>query len=234
MSAAETKTADVHSHVHEQPPLPAHQFDDVAQQHDAEEFGMWLFLATEILFFGGLFLAYGLYRLHDETAFIRASHHLSIRLGALNTMILLGSSLTMALAVHAAEIGNRKQLLQYLAATMLLGTAFLGVKAYEYSEKFQPVAPGSRYCLVPMVGMMDPDLPPHEQMFFFLYFVMTGLHALHMVIGLGIMAILLFKANHGAYLGDYASPVHVTGLYWHFVDIVWVFLFPLLYLVGVH
>jgi len=231
MSAAETKVADPHQHGHAdshgRPPMPAHQFDDVAQQHDADEFGMWLFLATEVLFFGGLFLAYGLYRLHDESAFVKASHHLDIWLGALNTTVLLTSSLTMALAVHEAEAGNRRRLLQYLAATMLLGAVFLGIKGIEYADKFH-------HKLVPLAGFMDPTVPPHEQMFLFLYFVMTGLHALHMVIGIGIMKILWWKAYRGGLLGDYASPVHVTGLYWHFVDIVWVFLFPLLYLVGVH
>lgn len=225
-NAAAAKT-DAHAPAHVGPTLPAHQFDDIAQQHDADEFGMWLFLATEVLFFGGLFASYGVYRLHDEESFIKASHHLGIWLGTLNTAVLLTSSLTMALAVHAADQGSRRRLLQFLTATMLLGTVFLGIKGLEYAEKFHDR-------IVPLAGYMDPSISAREQMFFFFYFVMTGLHALHMIIGLGVMTVLWLKAYRGGLLGDYASPVHVTGLYWHFVDIVWVFLFPLLYLVGVH
>ena len=211
-------------------PALHHQFEDLAQQHEADEMGMWLFLATEVLFFGGLFLAYSLYRLQDEAAFAAASHHMDLWLGTANTAVLLCSSLTMALAVHAAQSSQRKLLEGMLGATMTLGVVFLCIKSSEYYHKYVEH-------LAPLFGLpfeYDGPGPEHAQMFFGLYFVMTGIHALHMIVGLGVMSWLVWKARRGGLLGDFSAPVHITGLYWHFVDIVWVFLFPFLYLIGAH
>jgi len=207
----------------------AHHFDDMAQQNDAATFGMWVFLVTEVLFFGGLFCAYSIYRAWYPEAFAAASHSLDITLGAVNTAALITSSLTMALAVHASQTGNRKLLMIFLVATMLLGMVFLGIKAVEYAEKFtEHHVPG------PSFHFEDEALATHAQLFFSLYFVMTGLHALHMVIGLGIMTWMLVWAWNGTINTEYSSPIEISGLYWHFVDIVWIFLFPLLYLLGRH
>lgn len=211
-------------------PALHHQFEDLAQQHEADEMGMWLFLATEVLFFGGLFLGYSLYRLQDEEAFAAASHHMDLWLGTANTAVLLCSSLTMALAVHAAQSSQRKLLEGMLGATMTLGVVFLCIKSYEYYHKYvEHLAP-----LFSLPFDYDGPAPEHAQMFFGLYFVMTGIHALHMIVGLGVMSWLLWNARRGGLLGDFSAPVQITGLYWHFVDIVWVFLFPFLYLIGAH
>ncbi|HMC12522.1 MAG TPA: cytochrome c oxidase subunit 3 family protein [Pirellulaceae bacterium] len=206
----------------------AHHFDDLQQQHEAGEMGMWLFLCTEIMFFGGLFLAYTIYRTHDEAAFAAASRELDLFWGTVNTAVLLTSSLTMALAAHAAETYQKKKLIVLLTATMILGSAFIGIKGMEYHHKYV-------HELMPLLGLpfvWHGASPGHAELFFDLYFLMTGVHALHMLIGLGVMLVLLGKASRGGLLGDFSAPVRITGLYWHFVDIVWVFLFPLLYLIG--
>jgi len=206
----------------------AHQFDDLTQQNEADDLGMWLFLCTELMFFGGMFLAYTIYRTRDEATFAAASAKLELLWGTVNTVVLLTSSLTMALAVHAAEVRQRRKLIMLLLGTMVLGTAFLSIKFMEYYHKYV-------HELMPLAGLpfkWDGTSPGHAEMFFDLYFAMTGIHALHMIIGLGIMLVLLVKATRGGLLGDFSGPVRVTGLYWHFVDMVWVFLFPLLYLIG--
>jgi cytochrome c oxidase subunit 3 len=206
----------------------AHHFDDAEQQHEAGQLGMWLFLVTEILFFGGMFTAYVVYRSLYPGAFAHASHHLDVRLGTVNTAVLISSSLTMALAVHAAQTGSRRGTLMWLVLTALLGTTFLGIKSYEYAHKFhEGLVPG------PHFTYPGPDAP-QAQLFFGLYFAMTGVHALHMVIGLGILAWLMREARRGRFGPAYHTPVELTGLYWHFVDIVWIFLFPFLYLIGRH
>lgn len=214
---------------HDSPQSPlAHQFDDLTQQNEADDLGMWIFLCTELMFFGGMFLAYTIYRTRYEEAFAAASHELDLMWGTLNTGILLTSSLTMALAVHAAESSQRQKLIQLLIATVALGTTFVAIKSMEYYEKYL-------HGLMPLFGLpfkWDGPSPGHAELFFDLYFVMTGVHALHMIIGLTIMLVLLVKAERGGLMGDFASPVRITGLYWHFVDMVWVFLFPLLYLIG--
>jgi cytochrome c oxidase subunit III len=207
----------------------AHHFDDMAQQNDAATFGMWVFLVTEVLFFGGLFCAYSIYRSWYPEAFAAASHSLDITLGAVNTAALITSSLTMALAVHASQTGERKLLMIFLVVTMLLGLVFLGIKAVEYAEKFtEHHVPG------PSFHFEEEAVSAHAQLFFSLYFVMTGLHALHMIIGLGIMTWMLVWVWNGTITPEYSSPIEISGLYWHFVDIVWIFLFPLLYLIGRH
>jgi cytochrome c oxidase subunit 3 len=206
----------------------AHQFEDLPQQHEAVTLGMWLFLITEIMFFGGLFAAYGVYRSTHPQAWHEGSLHLDVVLGGVNTAVLITSSLTMALAVRAAQIGKRKELVLFLVLTMLFGAAFLGIKAFEYAHKFEAgLVPGVAFTYN---GANAPQL----QLFFLFYFIMTGMHALHMVIGLGVMTVLVVLAARGRLLGDFHKPVEVAGLYWHFVDIVWIFLFPLLYLIGRH
>ena len=208
-----------------------HHFDNAQQQREAAELGMWVFLATEVLFFGGLFTSYTVYRLQYEQTFAQASHHMDLFWGTVNTAVLLCSSLTMALAVLAAQAGKRKPLVALLSATIVLGSAFLGIKFLEYYHKYQEA-------LIPFPGWPRGGFSQFgaeagaAKLFFYLYFAMTGLHALHMVIGVGILATLLWIAVRGGLLAERSTPVHISGLYWHFVDIVWVFLFPLLYLVG--
>jgi cytochrome c oxidase subunit 3 len=209
-------------------PALAHHFDDLGQQQEAATLGMWVFLLTEILFFGGLFLVYTIYRSWYPEAFAAASHHLDIPLGTINTAVLIASSLTMALAVHAAQLNWRRGIMIFIVLTMILGGVFLGIKAVEYSHKFhEHLVPGALF-------QFEAEHVRPAQIFFSLYFMMTGLHALHMLIGMGLM-IWMFVWAHNGTLGDgYYSPVEVVGLYWHFVDIVWIFLFPLLYLIGRH
>jgi cytochrome c oxidase subunit 3 len=216
-----------HDDRHHHPAL-AHHFDTLAQQKEASTLGMWVFLVTEVLFFGGLFLTYLVYRSSYPEAFAFASHELDVTLGTINTAVLIGSSLTMALAVHAAQTGDRRWLMLFLAATMVLGVVFLGIKSFEYYEKFtEHHIPGPGF-------VFEAEYFRHAQLFFSLYFVMTGLHAIHMIVGLGIMTWMLVWAWNGTITSDYASPIEISGLYWHFVDIVWIFLFPLLYLIGRH
>ena len=203
----------------------AHQFDDVEQQREASTLGMWVFLTTEILFFGAMFLGYAVYRSAYGKAFADASGHLNVVLGSLNTAVLLCSSLTMAMAVHEAQRGHRRTLIRFLVLTMFLGAVFLGIKFYEYYVKWhEGFVPGAHFT-------WPGDDPRHASIFFLFYFIMTGMHALHMVIGLGLMTVLVILSAKGKFTALYNTPVELSGLYWHFVDIVWVFLFPLLYLV---
>jgi cytochrome c oxidase subunit III len=206
----------------------AHQFDDAEQQVDASTLGMWTFLATEILFFGGMFVIYVVYRLSYPQAFAAASHHLDVVLGTVNTGVLIGSSLTMVLAVFSAQMGRRRGQILFLAATLLLGLIFLGIKGVEYQHKFQEH-------LVPGAGFQFNEADPrHAAIFFSLYFAMTGMHAFHMVIGAGLLMWMALRAWRREFSADYYTPVEMVGLYWHFVDVVWIFLFPLLYLIGRH
>jgi cytochrome c oxidase subunit 3 len=211
------------------PAALAHQFDSLEQQREASTLGMWVFLVTEVLFFGGLFLTYTIYRAWYPDAFAAASHSLDVTLGTINTVVLITSSLTMALAVRAAQLGQRKLVMMFLVATMALGAVFLGIKSVEYYHKFaEHHVPG------PDFAFEAPEYARHAQIFFSLYFVMTGLHAVHMVIGFGIMLVMLWWTWKGIITPEYYSPIEISGLYWHFVDIVWIFLFPLLYLLGRH
>lgn len=205
----------------------AHHFHDLQQQRESAELGMWLFLVTEIMFFGAIFAAYFVYRFLYPDEFAALSSTMDVTLGTINTAVLLTSSFTMALSVHAAHESHRKQLLGYLTATMVLGTVFLGIKAYEYHHKYEehliPFFQGFRFSAMGQEG---------ASVFLNLYFAMTGLHALHMIIGLGLMGTLCAMAYRGDLLGDRSTLVHNAGLYWHFVDLVWVYLFPFFYLVG--
>ncbi|HEX8287558.1 MAG TPA: cytochrome c oxidase subunit 3 [Pyrinomonadaceae bacterium] len=308
-----THAADANDHYH--PPGLQHQFEDMGQQQESVSIGMWLFLVQEIMFFGGLFTVYLVFRSRYPMAFAAGSNHLDIFWGAGNTVVLIISSLTMALAVHYAQLGKRMAQVVCIILTMILGATFLGVKAVEYTNKYQegivpvtglnlrtgvhdteapysvPLDPnmsekqsldapasveqnkgvsgeqhGKEHTYVNPTGsfiwedtslaqlaqrenfLTDAEkigyfsgnrLDPHKfrdkvRIFYWIYFAMTGLHALHMIIGLGLMAWLLWKAWMGTFTADYYSPVEMSGLYWHFVDIVWIFLFPLLYLLGRH
>ncbi len=205
------------------------QFDTPWQQKDASTLGMWIFLITEIMFFGGMFLCYTIYRNAYPNVFGAASSTLSATIGAINTCVLLCSSFTMVLAVRSGQLGNRKAIELFLVLTMLLGLVFLGIKGYEWHEKFvEHHVPG------PSFHMENEPLQGQAQLFFSLYFAMTGLHALHMVVGVGILTTLLVQTHKGKFSADYYTPIDIAGLYWHFVDIIWIFLFPLLYLIGRH
>ena len=289
-----SKHADTHEH-HHQPGLQ-HQFEDMAQQEESVSIGMWMFLVQEIMFFGGLFTAYLVFRSKYPMAFAAGSNHLDAFLGGLNTLVLIVSSLTMALTVYYAQKSNRNMQVILIALTMMFGATFLGVKAVEYTDKYNNG-------LVPVTGLnkkvkaahgaehaAEPEKPCYQvthgeehvyvnprgefqwtdcslaklaqdekilttaekngyfsngeidaekfrdkvRIFFWIYFVMTGLHALHMIVGLGLMTWLGYKAFRNTYSSEYYMPVEMSGLYWHFVDIVWIFLFPLLYLLGRH
>jgi cytochrome c oxidase subunit III len=219
---------------HAQNAALAHQFQDLVQQHDTDTLGIWVFLVTEIMFFGGLFASYAILRWAYFAAFEAGSHLLDVRLGAINTVVLLGSSLTMALSVRSAQIGNRRALVLFLILTMVLGGVFLGVKASEYDQKFvEHIVPSLDWAPKgEVLARLAPGGLDHAQLYFFFYFAMTGLHALHMIIGMGLLLWLVLRARKGTFTPDYFAPVEVVGLYWHFVDIVWIFLFPLLYLIG--
>ena len=258
---------------HAHHPALQHHFDTMGQQKEAAVIGMWVFLLTEILFFGGLFVAYMIYRVWYFDAFAEASRRLSLFWGGLNTAVLIGSSLTMALAVRAAQTNNRKWTVNWLVLTMLLGCVFLGVKVIEYEDKFANYeVPGPNYnwsyheqhaagapstalgasgehppaslaagveAPAAAAGHRELALTPAQlqnttQIYFSLYFTMTGLHALHMIIGVGLMMVITWMAYKGRFDAEYYTPVEMSGLYWHFVDIVWIFLFPLLYLVERH
>lgn len=210
------------------PSVIAEQFEDVEQQREASSLGMWVFLITEVMFFGGLFLSYTIYRVIYAEAFADASRHLDVTLGTINTAALICSSFTMALAVHSAQTGHRKLLMTYLFATMLIGLVFLGIKLTEWSHEIEKH-------LVPGHSFIYPG--PYTQpakLFFSLYFLMTGIHALHLFIGVCVVTVLLVQSWRGRFSPLYHTPIEVVGLYWHFVDIVWLFLYPLLYLIDVY
>lgn len=237
------------------PSYLAHHFETVEQQRESAWLGMWVFLVTEVMFFGGLFAAYTIYRMWYPEAFIVGSHSLSIEWGGLNTVVLLLSSLTMALAVHAGHLHKRKALAGWLVATMLLGLVFLGVKVIEYSAKIDHhLVPGDTFnphyavdkllhsppaghdghlSLSQASAAVVTQHPEPLQIFYSIYFTMTGMHAIHMIIGEILMLVMLIMTLKGRF-DEYSNPIDISGLYWHFVDIVWIFLFPLLYLIGRH
>lgn len=208
--------------------LVPEQFDDRVQQHLAASLGMWIFLSTEVLFFGGLIASYTVYRYLYLPAFEIGSRDLSVLWGATNTAVLICSSLTMALAVRAAQLGKRKQIIMFLVPTLILGFVFLFIKfvmEWWKTEYVHGLAPAVNFTYA------GPHAR-HVELFMFFYFVLTGLHALHMIIGCGILITLIILASRGRFDNGRSNPVEIAGLYWHFVDIVWIFLFPLLYLIG--
>ena len=283
-----------HQHHEEHPSWMQHHFETPLQQYDSAKLGMWLFLATEILLFGGLFCAYAVYRSTHPEIFIWAHHLLDTKLGAINTVILLTSSLTMAWAVRCAQLGQRRLLVVLLSLTLLGGFGFLGIKYLEYSSKYrhgllwgkhykpdphylaehfglpegEPTSatpPGTaaqatsaaptptpkpagfsveRTTLRPAASpppgrapagsehahAVGPQ-PEYVHVFFSIYFLMTGLHGLHVLAGMAIIAWLIVRALRGQFGPDYYTPVDLGGLYWHLVDLIWIFLFPLLYLI---
>lgn len=258
--------ADGHGHAQTNEahhPALQHHFDTMAQQKEAAVLGMWVFLLTEILFFGGLFVAYMVYRIWYFDAFAEGSRSLSLFWGGLNTAVLIASSLTMAMGVRCAQTNKRHATVNWLILTMILGAVFLGVKVIEYADKFEhhhvpgynfqwaaehpSTPPGAGEAATGAEGgehasegggrelSLSPDeLQRTTQIYFSLYFTMTGLHALHMIIGIGLMSVITWMAWKGKFDAEYYTPVEMSGLYWHFVDIVWIFLFPLLYLVERH
>jgi cytochrome c oxidase subunit 3 len=228
---------------HEHPSYQRHHFVSMEQQNETVSFGMWLFLLTEIMFFGGLFTAYLIYRNWYYPAFVAASHTLNIVEGSLNTLVLITSSFTMAMGVWCAETKRHKGLVWSLIATLILG---LGFKADEYHEKYVlHHIPGTTFSAEGFVHPNEealkagekplaPDMAAKTEVYFSLYFAMTGMHALHMIIGIALLSGMLFKAWRGGYMNGHIAFVENFGLYWHFVDIVWIFLFPLLYLISRH
>lgn len=214
------------------------QFQTLDQQRESATLGMWVFLITEVMFFGGLFLTYTINRGIYSVAFAEASRELNVNMGGGNTAVLILSSFTMAMAVWASQTGKKKQIILFLIATLVLGSVFLGVKYFEYAEKFHHhLIPGPGFAFHPKsveAIAQDPYIHSHAQLFFSLYFGMTGLHALHMIVGAGLLIWLIRQASRGRFTPEYNTPVELVGLYWHFVDIVWIYLFPLLYLIDRH
>jgi cytochrome c oxidase subunit 3 len=233
------------------------QFETLEQQKESASLGMWVFLSTEVLFFGGLFMTYTLNRHYYGAAFAVGSNTLDLKLGTMNTIILIASSLTMALSVWASSLGKKAATTWCLILTLVLGTAFLGVKLVEYKQKFDHhLVPGYHFQLdyraqhpgpnddpkeiarekeeLEKGLARDPDISAHSQLYYSLYFGMTGLHALHMVVGAGMLVWLIRQSIAGRFTATYNTPVDLIGLYWHFVDIVWIYLFPLLYLIDRH
>jgi len=208
-------------------PIASH-FTSAGQQRDTAAIGMWTFLASEVLFFGGLFTAYIVYRWSYPKAFAQGSRELDVVLGTLNTAVLITSSFTMALAVMGGRRGSRRMQVGCLLLTAALGLAFLGIKGFEYAHKFETGhVPGGHF------AWSGPD--PHlVEMFFLLYFIMTGVHALHMIVGVGVITVLARRAWRRPFTPGRHDPLEMAGLYWHFVDVIWIFLFPLLYLIGRH
>jgi cytochrome c oxidase subunit III len=207
-------------------------FETLEQQKASATLGMWIFLATEILFFGGLFLTYSINRQAYPDVFAAASSSLSLKLGTINTLVLIASSLTMAMAVWSAEVGKKKLIPLYLILTLILGCAFLFIKGIEYHDKYvEHHIPGLPFQFEPG---SDIATNAHAELFFSLYFGMTGLHAMHMVVGVGLLLWLLRQSLKGRYTPEYNTPIENIGLYWHFVDIVWIYLYPLLYLIDRH
>ncbi len=234
------------------------QFETLEQQKDTATLGMWVFLVTEVLFFGGMFMTYTINRHAYSAAFGVGGNTLDLKLGGGNTVVLIMSSLTMAMAVWSAQVGKKQLITLFLILTLLLGGVFLGVKAIEYKQKYDHhLIPGQSFDItfcsnhpapcgisaedaakekteIAEAFEKDPNLNSHAQLYFSLYFGMTGLHALHMIIGAGLLLWLIKEAVAKRFGPGYNTPVDITGLYWHFVDIVWIYLFPLLYLIDRH
>lgn len=251
-------------------PELAHHFNTYQQQRESCTLGMWLFVAQEVLFFGGLFATYVVYRNMYHDAFVYGSSKLNVSLGFINTLVLILSSVTMALAVREAQLGRNKGIIKFLAATFLFGAMFLGIKTVEYKGKWEHnLVPGIHFNYDPSheahsegAASENPAVDHHEvvvadaveapsqekshaidpanidpghlQIFFAVYFAMTGMHALHMIIGMGIIIFMMIQASRNKYIPQSHAFVENFGLYWHFVDLIWIFLFPLLYLLGRH
>jgi cytochrome c oxidase subunit 3 len=231
--AAKTEGHEGHGHGHHGPVWLAHHFDTPAQQFDAAKLGMWAFLVQELLFFSGLFVAYGVYRSWYPEMFVAASHQLDKIMGATNTIVLLFSSFTAAMAVRSSQLGKKNATTGYLLVTIGCAFIFLVVKYFEYSHKFHAgLLPGRFFAphaahLVPNA----PPLPPNTGSFFSIYFMMTGVHGVHVIVGIGVMIWILMRNLRGEFSKEFFTPVDIVALYWHLVDLVWIYLFPLLYLI---
>ncbi|MGZ3689406.1 MAG: cytochrome c oxidase subunit 3 family protein [Bdellovibrionota bacterium] len=213
-------TQVAHEHHH------AHHFESADAEFEAAKQGMWLFLVTEVLMFGGLFVAYGIFKGLYPEMFHECYKMLNVHMGATNTVVLITSSLTMALAVGAAQRGQRDRAILTLCLTFLLACCFLVIKYFEYSHKFHDgLLPGSHFHNEEIKHLKAP-------IYFSLYFIMTGLHGFHVIVGMGLMVWLIRRTSRGDFSPSYYTPVELVGFYWHFVDLVWIYLFPLLYLVG--
>lgn len=236
MSATEATAEqghDDHAHGHHGPKWLAHHFDTPAQQFDAAKLGMWVFLAQELLFFSGLFVAYGVYRSWYPEMFRAASHQLDKIMGATNTIVLLFSSFTAAMAVRSSQLGKRKATGNYLLVTIACACGFLVIKFFEYKHKFEAgLLPG--YFFHPHVAHLVPNTPPlpaNTGSFFSIYFMMTGVHGVHVLVGIGVLIWIFLRNQRGDFSKEYFTPVDIAALYWHLVDLVWIYLFPLLYLI---
>jgi cytochrome c oxidase subunit 3 len=236
---------------HADRPELRHHFADEEQQRNAAALGMWWFLGTEIMFFGGMFCAYLIYRLKYFPEFAAASRSLDLKVGTLNTAVLICSSLTVAQAVRAAQMGKRMLQVKLLLATLFFGLVFLGVKAYEWENKYKehhiPTFDFNAKDLMRdnqhlfgldklqndphALQVREAEIQQHSQIFFALYFALTGMHAIHMIVGVGVFSVITWMAWKGRFTPEYHTPLEIAGLYWHFVDIVWIYLFPLLYLI---
>ncbi|MGD8427305.1 MAG: cytochrome c oxidase subunit 3 family protein [Balneolaceae bacterium] len=202
-----------------------HHFVDAEQQFDSAKMGMWIFLVTEILFFGGLFAAYAVFRILHPELFVEASKELNTVWGTVNTLVLIGSSLTVAMAIKSAQLNQKKNIAINLGITIVLACIFMVIKYFEWEHKFSlGIYPGASYTFT---GIDN----PHASVFFSLYYLMTGLHGIHVIVGIGIMSWLLRRSLKGDFDSEYYTPVEIAGLYWHLVDIIWIFLFPLFYLI---
>lgn len=221
--------ADHHNGHSDHPPHLQHYFVSSEQQFDAAKMGMWLFLVTEILLFSGMFVAYTVYRVWHPEVFVHSSELLDWRLGGLNTLVLLASSLTVALSIHCIQKGNTKGLFWNLIITLLCAGFFMVVKYFEYTAKFEHgIFPGASFDPHGSYAIYD---IPYAPQFFSIYFIMTGIHGFHVLVGMGLMTWLAIRTKLGHFSSEWYTPVELTGLYWHIVDIIWIFLFPLMYLI---
>lgn len=225
-------TADKHEH-HDHPSYLAHHFDDAEQQFDAAKIGMWTFLIQELLFFSGIFVAYGIFRSWYPEMFSAAAQQLDRPMGAANTVVLLFSSLTAVLAVRSAQLKQKKQTTQLLVVTIVCACIFLVVKYFEYSHKFHAgLLPGKFFAPdVHHLAAGSAALPENAHIFFSIYFMATGIHAIHILVGIGLLIWVIKRNERGDFNEGYYAGVDIVALYWHLVDLVWIYLFPLLYLI---
>lgn len=202
------------------------QFDTMEQQTEAARLGLWLFLATELLFFGALFMGFTIYHLVYPVAFAAAEKQTNLVCGSVNTAIILTSGLFMSLALYSIQQDRPAACIRYLLLTLALGLGFLSVKGLEYAgDIHEHLVPGGSFAL---------KNQPAAQIFFFLYWLMTALHAIHMIVGIGLLAVMAFLVRRGRFSREYHTPIELTAIYWGFVDLIWIFLYPLLYLIDRH
>jgi cytochrome c oxidase subunit III len=233
-AAATEEARDAHdAHGHHGPVWLAHHFDTPAQQFDAAKLGMWAFLAQELLFFSGLFVAYGVYRSWYPEMFRAASHQLDKIMGGTNTVVLLFSSFTAAMAVRSSQLGKQKATGRYLLITIGCACIFLVIKYFEYRHKFEAGLLPSRFYHPHLDHLVQgaPALPPNAGSFFGIYFMMTGVHGVHVLVGIGVLIWIYLRNERGDFSKEFFTPVDIVALYWHLVDLVWIYLFPLLYLI---